>query len=189
MADFDVAHNFTAKWEGGLTDHPADPGQITKYGVSLRWLRSLGYDVADIDGDGDIDADDVRALTFQQAKHLFKTRFWDAYSLGVLPQVVATCHYDCTVNVGPRQATLLTQRACNTLVGPYGVRLVVDGIFGNATRSFLAMNATPTLILAMMAQREDFYERLAVQKPDLQVFLRGWLNRCTDLRRFLGVGA
>ena len=187
MASFEVALAFTAKWEGGLTDHPADPGLITKYGVSLRWLRSMGHDVGDIDGDGDIDADDVRALTFDQAKNLFRARFWAAYDLDKLPQIVATCHYDCTVNVGPKQATLLTQRACNSIIGPYDVRLGEDGLFGNNTRGFLAMHSTPTLILAMMDQREAFYNRLAVQRPELKVFLRGWLNRCTDLRRFLGV--
>ena len=31
MAEFDIAHSFTAHWEGGLTNHPADPGLITKY--------------------------------------------------------------------------------------------------------------------------------------------------------------
>ena len=38
---FDTAHAFTARWEGGLTDHPADPGGLTKYGVSLRWVQDL----------------------------------------------------------------------------------------------------------------------------------------------------
>ena len=38
---FDTAHTFTARWEGGLTDHPADPGGLTKYGVSLRWVQDL----------------------------------------------------------------------------------------------------------------------------------------------------
>lgn len=189
MAEFAVAHIFTAQWEGELTDHPADPGLITKYGVSLRWLRDLGHEVGDIDGDGDIDADDVRALTPDMAAALFKSRFWDAFGLSVLPQIAATCHYDCTVNVGPRQATLLTQRACNTLVGPYGTRLAVDGIFGSATRGFLTAHATPALIRAMLGQREDFYVQLAKKRPKLHVFLRGWLNRCAALRQFLGATA
>ena len=84
---FDTAHAFTARWEGGLTDHPADPGGLTKYGVSLRWVQDLaqqarqeclrqhrscdgcsaartpnctynGLDL-DMDGDGEMDAIDV----------------------------------------------------------------------------------------------------------------------------------
>ena len=36
-----MVHAFTAQWEGGLTDHPADPGGLTNYGVSLRWVQDL----------------------------------------------------------------------------------------------------------------------------------------------------
>ena len=43
----------------GLVDDPDDPGGITKYGVSFRFLKDHGIDV---DGDGDIDAEDIRGL-------------------------------------------------------------------------------------------------------------------------------
>ena len=186
MADFMMAHRFAGKWEGGLVDHPSDPGGITNYGISLRWLRSEGLDVGDIDGDGDIDADDIRALTPALAAALFKSKFWDAYRLGELPQLTATCHYDCAVNTGPRQATLLTQRACNSLVGPYGSKLLVDGLFGPKTRAFLTTNATPKLAETMIALREDFYRDLVARKPKLAVFEKGWLNRCRDLKHYVG---
>lgn len=39
---FQLAHAFTARWEGGLSDHPSDPGGITNHGVSLRWVQDLG---------------------------------------------------------------------------------------------------------------------------------------------------
>lgn len=185
MADFMTAHRFAGKWEGGLVDHPSDPGGITNYGISLRWLRSEGLDVGDIDGDGDIDADDIRALTPALAAALFKSKFWDAYRLGELPQLTATCHYDCAVNTGPRQATLLTQRACNSLVGFYGTKLVVDGIFGKNTRAFLMKHTTPKLAETMIALREDFYRDLVARKPKLAVFEKGWLNRCRDLRHYV----
>ena len=175
-----TAHRFAGKWEGGLVDHPSDPGGITNYGISLRWLRSEGLDV------GDIDADDIRALTPALAAALFKSKFWDAYRLGELPQLIATCHYDCAVNTGPRQATLLTQRACNSLVGPYGVKLAVDGIFGKNTRAFLMKHTTPKLAETMIALREDFYRDLVARKPKLAVFEKGWLNRCRDLRHYVG---
>lgn len=186
MADFMMAHRFAGKWEGELVDHPSDPGGITNYGISLRWLRSEGLDVGDIDCDGDIDADDIRALTPALAAALFKSKFWDAYRLGELPQLTATCHYDCAVNTGPRQATLLTQRACNSLVGPYGSKLLVDGLFGPKTRAFLTTNATPKLAETMIALREDFYRDLVARKPKLAVFEKGWLNRCRDLKHYVG---
>ena len=38
---FERAHAFTARWEGGLVDHPDDPGGITNHGVSFRWVKDL----------------------------------------------------------------------------------------------------------------------------------------------------
>lgn len=184
-ANFTLAQQFTSQWEGGLTDHPSDPGGITNFGVSLRWLRSLGYSLGDVDGDGDIDADDVRALTPALAAKLFKAKFWDAYNLSSLPQLTATLHYDCMVNTGPKQATLIAQRACNSLVGPYGVKLDVDGVLGPKTRNFLALHATVTLADAMIERRKGFYRDLVVKRPDLAPFERGWINRTNALQSYV----
>ena len=41
MDVFEVAHTFTAHWEGGLDDDPRDPGGITHWGVCLRFLQEL----------------------------------------------------------------------------------------------------------------------------------------------------
>jgi len=41
-ASFEAAHAFTARWEGGLVDHPDDPGGVTNFGVSLRFLQAQG---------------------------------------------------------------------------------------------------------------------------------------------------
>lgn len=91
--NFTLAHTFTARWEGGLSDHEADPGGITNHGISLRWVTDLArqakerclrdarqcdtcprrtgpdcdYFSLDLDNDGDIDADDIRACTKEQA--------------------------------------------------------------------------------------------------------------------------
>lgn len=186
MANFDKAHQFTAQWEGGLTDHPSDPGGITNFGVSLRWLRSLGHDLGDINEDGDINSADIIELTMADAARLFRLKFWEPYGLEALPQLTATVHYDCMVNTGPRQATLLTQRACNSLVGPYGVKLAVDGIFGPQTREFLTKYATPKLATAMIEQRKGFYLALVRNKPDFAPFERGWINRANALQSFVG---
>lgn len=185
MANFTTAHQFTARWEGGLTDHPADPGGITNFGVSLRWLRALGHDLGDIDGDGDIDADDIRALTLDEAARLFKIKFWEPYLLGSLPQPIATIQYDCMVNTGPSQAARIAQRACNSIIGPYGVKLAVDGIIGQKTRNFLTLNATDKLIAAMIEQRKGFYLALVHDKPSFAPFERGWINRTNALHSFV----
>lgn len=185
---FEQADKFRAKWEGGLVNNPSDPGGITKYGVSLRWLKSIGHDV---DNDGDIDADDIRALTPVQAAGLFKDKFWDAYHLDVLPAVTATALYDAIVNTGPSQAVKFLQRACNFYPGH---ALNDDGALGPKTRSAVsdvAKDTTADMVLAMRSIRERraFYSRLVQQKPSLGIFLKGWLNRCADLEKYLQVAS
>ena len=69
---FEAAHAHVAKWEGGYFDHPNDPGGVTMYGVSLMFLKGLDLWEGDIDGDGDIDRDDVLAVTKDTARDIFK---------------------------------------------------------------------------------------------------------------------
>ena len=183
-SSFNTAHSFTAKWEGGLTDHPADPGGLTNYGVSLRWLRSLGQDSGDIDGSGDIDANDIRALTPAQAAALFCDKFWRPNRLDSLPGVIAVAVYDFMVNAGPGQAIRELQRACNMLV-TQGLPLVVDGVLGPKTRTLVGNCASASLFAAYQERRTRFYTELSRSKPELAVFLRGWLKRTQDLGSYV----
>jgi len=179
---FTDAHAFTKSWEGGLVDHPADPGGITNYGISLRFLRDLGHD---IDGDGDVDANDIRALTPETAAGLFKEHFWTRPNLDDFPRLVACAHYDASVNMGISQAVKCLQQACNFYPGEC---LAVDGKLGPKTRACVAGIAKCgdlTLAIRCVSTRKGFYLGLARKKPSLSVFLKGWLNRCKALEDYL----
>lgn len=56
------AADHVLKVEGGYVDDPNDAGGATNWGISLRFVKQSGVDL-DIDGDGDIDAEDMKALT------------------------------------------------------------------------------------------------------------------------------
>ena len=186
MASFNKAHAFTAKWEGGYCNDPDDPGGATNYGVSLRWLKSLGLDQGDIDRDGDIDASDIRALSAEQAAALFKEKFWDAYRLGDFPQDLATVYYDAIVNTGASQATKFMQRGYNATFPT--AALSVDGILGPLTRNALqSTGKNKALLKACIDKRDTFYCSLADSKPSMGKFLEGWLNRTRDLRSYVGI--
>ena len=180
---FAPIHAFTARWEGGYADHPADAGGPTHHGVSLRWLKSIGQ-AGDVDGDGAVDEADIRALTPDDAARLFYDRFWRPLCCGQLPYPIAAALYDAAVNCGPRQAVRFAQVAANRA---RAAGLVEGGLLGPLTMRIL-LRGDAGLASAMLDEREEFYRRLAAAKPAQAVFLAGWLNRTNALRRFLGLG-
>lgn len=102
---FEAAHAHVAKWEGGYFDHPNDPGGVTMYGVSLMFLKGLDLWEGDIDGDGDIDRDDVLAVTKVRPATSSSVTSGTGRVPGEMPPLVAVCFYDFAVNAGvPRAA-------------------------------------------------------------------------------------
>ena len=64
------------RYEGGFVNDPCDKGGATNMGVTLATWRQVGYDK---DGDGDIDADDIRLLTVSDAISVLKTNYWNRW--------------------------------------------------------------------------------------------------------------
>lgn len=186
MADFRQAQEFVLRWEGGYCNDAGDPGGPTKYGVSLRWLRTVGLELGDIDGDGDIDIDDIRALNVEQAAELFRRKFWAPARLDNYCQQYALIYYDSAVNTGPAQAARFIQRAVNDVAG--SSRLSVDGVLGALSRTAIEeWQDAPVFWAACINRREAFYKNLVSSRPVFAKFLRGWLNRTRALRRAVDV--
>lgn len=191
--NFTIANRITAKWEKGLVDHPSDPGGITYNGVSLRFLQDIGMD---IDGDGDVDADDIIKLARDkdQAKvdEVFYRYFWKGANLDEytsLPIQIAC--YDANVNTGKKQAAKFLQRAINTLGEN---KIAVDGAIGpksmEAMRFLVDRGHGMRVAFLAIDERVKFYKSLCESKPSYKVFLKGWLNRTNDLRAYIDqVGA
>jgi lysozyme family protein len=175
---FDLAQAFTEPAEGGLVDHPKDPGGLTNLGVSLRFLKDEGID---IDGDGVISRADIYAMTPEKAKAVFRRAFWDKLQLDLLKPRTAIALYDSAVNTGRTQAVKFLQRAA---------RVKDDGILGNGTRAAADKTDDADLSQGLLTQREAFHQLLAVNSPypdgrDYRPFLNGWLHRCRKLRAYL----
>lgn len=188
--NFSIAHKFTAKWEGGESDHPDDGGGLTKYGVSLKFLGGLSgtqsnRDVLERMGIRlPITRQVIYDLTRDQAASLFRWQFWDKLRLSLIPLRPAVVLYDAAVNSGPAQSVKLAQRGYNRCVA-YGQPLVVDGIMGPATRAAMQLADTDKALTAMLDAREAFFQTIVANNPSQQVFLRGWINRVDDLRRYV----
>lgn len=188
-ANFFTAHEFTARWEGGLSDHPADNGGLTAYGASLKFVRGIAATqggrnfLQQIGVILPVTRQSMRDVTPDQARAMFRMEFWDSLGLDSLPLRPATMLYDAAVNCGCAQSVRLAQRGYNRCV-VHGVKLAVDGKMGPLTRKALQQD-TDAIVSAVIQARRDFYTELATAKPSQEVFLKGWLNRCDALEKLL----
>lgn len=171
-ARFQLAANFVLKLEGKLSDNPNDPGGITNYGISLRFLKAAGVD---IDCDGDIDADDIRKVTPDKAKEIYREKWWNPYGYERIHSIeIAKRLFAAAIHMGQKAATKRLQNAINTLKYTH---LEVDGILGIKTIAATNMADENKLLHALQAESEQYYRRIVQLHPGLSSFLEGWINR------------
>jgi lysozyme family protein len=154
--NFDQAFATLLKHEGGFSDHPADPGGKTRFGITEAVAREAGY------------RGDMRELPVDLAKRIYKDRYWDAVRAEELPAEVRYAVFDAAVNSGPRQAIRWLQRAV-------GVR--DDGVIGPITLSAVRAADPQALLRRMLSARLRFMTDL----PTWPTFGRGWARRIADL--------
>lgn len=191
MDKFETAQAFTARWEGDISDDAADRGGLTHWGVSLAFLTDFAANAANrawLQGMGvhplPVTRATIRNLDATQARAIFRREFWTPLHLDDMPVQMGVLLYDAAVNSGRAQSVKLAQRGYNACV-MHGVPLAVDGVLGPLTRAALTQCNTPPVRQAICTARENFYKELVRKNPSQDVFLRGWLNRVDDLRRYV----
>lgn len=186
MSGFDPAIKILLSQEGKLTDDKNDPGGITNFGVSLRFLRSLavmdadGFLIGDIDHDGDVDADDIRRMTIEDATAIYRSQWWDRYGYGdLMNQDVANKMLSLSVNMGAPAAHRIAQRALRSL----HVQVKEDGVLGPVTKKMLNVWSAPSsdepncLICCIRSEAAGYYRSLVTANKNFSMYLNGWLNR------------
>lgn len=176
MSTFELAIDTVIKHEGGFVNNPNDPGGATKYGISLRWLKSIGDLVGDFDHDGNVDINDIRQMTLEQAKDIYRKEWWDKYKYSLIrEQTIATKVFDMTVNMGTKQAHKLVQRA---LWSTNGYKIIKDdGVLGELTLALVNTRMPSVFLPVIRSECAGFYRSLAASKANFEVFLEGWLER------------
>lgn len=163
---FDRCLKAVLKHEGGYVDHPRDPGGATNLGVTLGTAKAFRLD---IDGDGDVDKNDVRLLTPATAAPVYRAGYWLKCKCDQLPAGVDYMVFDLAVNSGTNRAIRYLQRA---------VGVADDGVIGPATLRAVHAVRPDAIITRMGVFRESFYRSLNT----FPTFGRGWMRRLDDVR-------
>lgn len=182
-----IAQNIVAR-EGGYVNDPSDPGGATKHGVTIHTMRRLGLD---LDGDGDVDKADVKALTEDQALDVFLDHYFKRPGINRLPEAIQATVFDMYVNAGGNAVKILQRllNAANTATPP----LTVDGAIGplTARTAHAAQDAMGDFLAdAYGIARRDYYFKLADRRPASRKYARrrdggkgGWIVRAEDFMR------
>ena len=161
--------------EGGFSDHPADKGGATRWGVTEAVARAHGYRGV------------MRHLPRDEAVAIYRRIYWlrpRFEQVARLAPRLAAELFDTGVNMGPPVAVGFLQRALNAL--NRGARdfpdIPVDRRIGPRTIEALAQflrarsgGGEAVLLKAVEALQGERYLTLAEQRPANEAFLYGWL--------------
>lgn len=182
MSNFERAINKVLEHEGGYVNNPNDKGGHTNFGITLGLIQDLHIDLNE---DGVINWVDIKTMSIEDAKDIYKKQWWDKQGYGKInDQTIATKVFDFAINMGAPRAHKLLQEAVNIALG---TNLVVDGNLGPT--SIKTINSAITdlqkqkILDAYCNTAWGFYTRLAERNSKLKVFLRGWRNRAYDIDR------
>jgi lysozyme family protein len=161
--------------EGGYSNHPADRGGATRWGVTEAVARAHGY------------RGDMRSFPRAEAVAVYRRIYWikpGFDQVAVCAPAVAAELFDTGVNMGPGTAIAFLKRALNALnrgevdYDDVGTTPIIDAATLAALDAFMAKRgATGEAILlkALEALQGERYLRLAETRPANEAFLYGWL--------------
>lgn len=159
--NFELCLKMLLKHEGGFVDHPKDPGGMTNLGVTKAVYEDvLGREVTE---------KEMRALTEEDVKPVYKKLYWDRCWGDELPSGVDWAVFDWAVNSGPSRAAKALQRAVNAKP---------DGAIGPKTLDAVEAVDPRDIIEQLAEERELFYRALST----FDTFGKGWLRRNDETR-------
>ena len=158
------------RWEGGFVNDPLDRGGATNKGVTIACFKSMGFDN---DGDGDIDIDDLRRLTDDQAYAIMKKLYWNRWRADEIEnQSIAEMLVDSLWGSG-RWGIIVPQGALG---------LVTDGIVGEKTLKAVNGVNKEEIFNKIKQSRLDFVANIVKNNPSQKRFIRGWNNRINSFK-------
>ena len=143
------------------TNHPADRGGPTKWGITLKaWEDYVDHSCTE---------DDIKAINEGQARDFYmKLYIAGPHFDDIENEHVRELVIDCGVNHGTSPAAKWLQKA---------VEVEQDGAIGPISLADINSTDSLKMFLDVVAYRIQFYGRLVTDKPEQAVFAAGWNNR------------
>jgi lysozyme family protein len=158
--NWEKSFQMVLKHEGGYVNNPKDPGGMTNLGVTKKvWEEFVGHEV---------DEAEMRALTPELVKPLYKKNYWDKIKGDDLPSGVDYAVFDAAINSGPGRAAKWLQ-AC--------VNVYADGVIGDKTKQAVRNKDPKELINDYCAYRLAYLKMLQTW----QTFRKGWERRVKEV--------
>ena len=162
--------------EGDYSNHPADRGGPTRWGVTEAVARAHGY------------AGDMRHFPRDEAAVIYKRKYWQRPGFDNVykhASQLAEELFDTGINMGPAIATGFLQRALNVLnrngrdYSDISVDRQIGGQTLRALEAFLSKRGSggeSVLLKAVEALQGARYIKLAEKRRANEAFLYGWLT-------------
>lgn len=150
--NFDAAFDRLLAHEGGYSNHRADPGGETMYGITEAVARKHGY------------AGAMHELPLDTARLIYRRDYWDAVQADLMPDAVRFDLFDAAVNSGVRAAVRWLQRAAHA---------TDDGIIGPKTLLAVRLADPHKLAKRFNGHRLRYMVSLGAWSS----FGRGWARR------------
>lgn len=162
--------------EGGYSNHPADRGGETMWGITIGVARANGY------------SGPMRDMPREVARGIYLRKYVTGPGFGsimTLSEKIAEELVDTGVNMGPGVASLFLQHALNALNnrGKLYNDIIEDGDVGTATfnalRAYLKARkgeGEAVMLKALNCLQGARYIELAGKRTANEAFLYGWLR-------------
>lgn len=155
-------------YEGGISDHPRDPGGLTNQGVTQRTYDAYRRAKK-------LPTRSVRKMTAAERDAIYRQHYWDTIQGDRLPAGVDSVLFDGSVNSGPKQAIKWLQRALGS-----AYRGQIDGIIGLGTWAALEATEDHAALIDRICDRRMAFLRALNTWP---TFAGGWTRRVESVRR------
>ena len=162
--------------EGGKVDNPNDPGGRTNLGITQatfsKWLKDNG-----------LPETDVFEIQREEAYSIYHDLYWREGQCDKLPWPLSLYHFDGYVNLLPKDAIRVLQRALKV----FDSNLAVDGLIGpitirTANKLDFCLKDDQEVLTEYLWERIRLYLRkIRANKSKLE-FLPSWCWRLDKLR-------